>query len=73
VAEGRTALSGGLTLEELAGYLLKMGARDALNFDGGGSSGMVVRNEQVNTPPDGSERLIRSGLAVVRRQVRLPK
>ena len=47
VVDGRQPLSRGVTLEELAELLLALGAADALNLDGGGSSTLVVR------PPGG--------------------
>ena len=47
VVDGRQPLSRGVTLEELAEILLGLGAADALNLDGGGSSTLVVR------PPGG--------------------
>lgn len=47
VVDGRQPLSRGVTLDELAGILLGLDARDALNLDGGGSSTLVVR------PPGG--------------------
>lgn len=48
VVDGRQPLSRGVTLEELAALLLDLGAVDAVNLDGGGSSTLVVR------PPDGA-------------------
>lgn len=65
--EGRSANSAGLTLEELAAYLVKLGAKDAMNFDGGGSTEMVINNEIMNDPSDGNERPIRVGLGIFRR------
>ena len=40
--------SAGATLEELAKLMVKLGAYEALNFDGGGSSAMVINNTLVN-------------------------
>lgn len=42
--------SEGMTLPELTGLLEALGVRDAINFDGGGSSVMVVRGEAVSQP-----------------------
>ena len=67
VVDGRSSLSAGMTLDELARYLLRLGARDAVNFDGGGSSEMVVRGKIVNKPSDGSERAVSMGLGVFRK------
>ena len=64
VVEGRTQASAGLTLEELAGYMIKLGAAEAMNFDGGGSSEMVLNSKIVNYLSDGSERLVRAGLGL---------
>ena len=66
VVDGRSAYSSGVTLNELAEYLLKLGAVSAMNFDGGGSSEMVIKNKIVNTPSDGVERPIRVALGVLK-------
>lgn len=42
----------GMTLAELAALLRRMGATDALNLDGGGSTTLVVRGVVVNLPAD---------------------
>jgi exopolysaccharide biosynthesis protein len=43
-----------------------LGARDAINLDGGGSSTMVVRGEVVNRPSDRvGERPVSNGLFVL--------
>ena len=53
----------GMTLPDLADFLVAIGAVEALNLDGGGSTTMVVGNQVVNLPSDrlvrraGSERL----------------
>lgn len=65
VADGRTAQSRGLSLTELAQLMQEQGATDALNFDGGGSSTLVVRNRVINRPSDGSERAVASALLVL--------
>ncbi|MBQ9764176.1 MAG: phosphodiester glycosidase family protein [Phascolarctobacterium sp.] len=56
VVDGRSNTSRGLTLQELATYFLRLGACDAMNLDGGGSSVMVINGEIVNKPSDGRER-----------------
>lgn len=61
VVDGRNKDSAGLTLTELAQYFLRLGARDAVNFDGGGSSVMVVKGKVVNKPSDGRERAVSIG------------
>lgn len=65
VVDGRSSLSGGLTLTELAQYLLRQGAYNAVNFDGGGSSEMVIRGQVVNKPSDGKERRVSIGLGLI--------
>ena len=42
----------GMTLVELTDLLLALGAADAVNLDGGGSTAMVIRGETVNRPSD---------------------
>jgi hypothetical protein len=61
----RPAWSVGMTLPEAARLMLRLGARDALNLDGDGSSTMVVRGEVVNRPSDRvGERPVSNGLVV---------
>jgi hypothetical protein len=51
VVDGRREGSAeGMTLPELADLFLSLGATEALNLDGGGSSVMVVRGRRVNRP-----------------------
>lgn len=65
VVDGRSATSCGMTLSELAQYLIKLGAYNAVNYDGGGSSEMVIKGRIVNNPSDGRERLVSMGLGVM--------
>ena len=65
--------SDGMTLRELATLMLALGARDAINLDGGGSTTMVVKSPGsaspavVNKPSDAAgERAVGNALAVVR-------
>ncbi|PTQ13445.1 hypothetical protein CLG96_04975 [Sphingomonas oleivorans] len=44
--------SAGLTIEELRAVMRHLGARDAINLDGGGSSTLVLRSATVNHPSD---------------------
>ncbi|RMI46511.1 multidrug transporter [Streptomyces triticirhizae] len=68
--EGRQAHSGGTTLTELAVMMADLGAHNALNLDGGGSSTLLARlpgaagPELVNSPSDGAEREVPNGLAI---------
>lgn len=45
-------VSVGMNLRELAEYLLSLGATDAMNLDGGGSTTMFLDGRVVNTPSD---------------------
>ena len=64
VVDGRSNNSAGLTLTELATYMLRLGAREAVNFDGGGSSVMAINGQVVNKPSDGTERTVSVGLGL---------
>jgi hypothetical protein len=57
--------SAGMTLPEAARLMRSLGAVDALNLDGGGSSTMTVRGEVVNRPSDRVERAVSDGLFVM--------
>ena len=57
--------SAGMTLPEAARLMRSLGARDALNLDGGGSSTMTVAGEVVNRPSDRVERGVSDGLFVM--------
>jgi exopolysaccharide biosynthesis protein len=64
--DGRSENSGGMTLTELATTMRTLGAWDALNFDGGGSTTMVVGGVVVNKPSDPTgERAVGNALMVV--------
>jgi hypothetical protein len=64
--DGRRADSPGMTLEELTQYLESLGAVDALNLDGGGSTTMVLRGTLVNRPSDRTgERPVANALLVL--------
>lgn len=67
VVDGRQQHSIGCTLTELAELMREFGAVDAVNFDGGGSSEMIIRNKIINKPSDGRERAIGAGLGVFAR------
>ncbi len=64
VVDGRQSNSCGLTLEAWAKLLVKMGAKDAMNLDGGGSSALVVGGLLQNSPSDGRERSVGSALVI---------
>jgi hypothetical protein len=59
--------SEGMTLPELTQLLESLGATEALNLDGGGSSVMVLGGEAVSRPSDAEgERRVGNALAVLR-------
>lgn len=62
----------GVTLEELANLMIELGAKDAMNLDGGGSSTMVVRDYVMNTPSDGKERRVADAILVFTSLPQLP-
>ena len=62
----RPGWSVGMTLPGAARLMRSLGARDAINLDGNGSSTMIVRGEVVNRPTDRvGERLVSNGLFVL--------
>jgi hypothetical protein len=66
--DGRSENSGGMTLVELATMMRKLGAWQAMNFDGGGSTTMVIDGTVMNKPSDTTgEREVGNVLAVVRK------
>ena len=76
--DGRTTSYRGMTQTELAKLMISFGAFEAINLDGGGSTEMVVRDpwdtslDIVNSPSDGSERKMYTGLAVVKQLIENP-
>ncbi len=46
----RSGVDAGLAMDELADLLVSLGARDAINLDGGGSSTLVHRGHLLNRP-----------------------
>jgi hypothetical protein len=64
--DGRSENSGGMTLVELANVMRELGAWQAMNFDGGGSTTMVIDGKVVNHPSDKEgERAVGDALLVV--------
>jgi hypothetical protein len=69
VIDGRTSYSRGYTMVELATMMSALGAENALNFDGGGSSTMYSRTMTgemglINEPSDGHERKVANGVGI---------
>ena len=66
VVDGRQKeLSIGMTLDELAEYMLNLGCKEAMNLDGGGSSTIYLNGKILNSPSDGRARRIANALVVV--------
>jgi hypothetical protein len=66
--DGRSESSGGMTLGELADMMRKLGAWQAMNFDGGGSTTMVIDGLLVNKPSDKEgERAVGNALIIVKK------
>ena len=68
VVDGRQeGYSDGMTLPELTALLERLGASEAVNLDGGGSSIMVLEGVAVSRPSDESgERPVVNALGIVR-------
>lgn len=55
----------GASMVEAAQLMLWLGARQAINLDGGGSTAMVVKGKVVNHPSDGIERGVGDALLIL--------
>jgi len=69
VIDGRQDISRGYTMVELANKMIELGADEALNLDGGGSSTMVALNRKgtstiLNSPSGGVQRYVANGIVV---------
>ncbi|MGA8116766.1 MAG: phosphodiester glycosidase family protein, partial [Actinocatenispora sp.] len=68
--DGKQADSIGITVPEMARMMQEMGAYNAVNIDGGGSSTLLARRPGTddlaleNSPSDGTERPVANGLAI---------
>ncbi|MGV3620343.1 MAG: phosphodiester glycosidase family protein [Archangium sp.] len=66
VVDGRSSKSTGVSCRALSKLMLELGAWNAMNLDGGGSSTLWVKGRGVvNTPSDGVERVVGNHLAVI--------
>lgn len=54
--DGRTSISQGVDVEELADVMMDLGITEGFNFDGGGSATLWFDGEVINKPSDGQER-----------------
>jgi hypothetical protein len=75
VVDGRQSFSRGYTMVELAEMMIELGADEALNLDGGGSTTMVAhkpggRVAVRNSPSDGTQRKVANGLTISYRRPR---
>ncbi len=64
--DGRSSI--GMTLEELAGLMINLGAVEAMNLDGGSSTTMWIDGRVVNKPATGYEQYVSNALVVAPRQ-----
>ena len=60
-------LSVGMTLSELASYLVELGCLEAMNLDGGGSATLWYDGKVQNRPCDGYERPVANSLVVLKK------
>jgi hypothetical protein len=66
-------VSVGMALPELAELVLELGALEAINLDGGGSTTMVVNGKLVNVPSDQTgERAVSDAILLLPRGLRKP-
>ncbi|HZR19510.1 MAG TPA: phosphodiester glycosidase family protein [Verrucomicrobiae bacterium] len=61
-------LSVGMTLDELARFMVSLGCQEAMNCDGGGSATLWYEGEVRNSPCDRSEREIANCLVIVKKK-----
>lgn len=68
VVDGRQQTAQGIDLQTLADAFARWGCDAAINFDGGGSTTLVVKGEVVNTPSDPTgERPVSNALLIMQR------
>ena len=63
VSDGRTSVSEGLSLYELAEFMQSMNCTIAYNLDGGGSSTMVFNGEVINNPTTNGKSIKERGVS----------
>lgn len=61
-------LSVGMSFPELAAYMLRLGCRNAMNLDGGGSSTFWMLGNVINSPSEGKERPAANALVLVEKR-----
>lgn len=68
VVDGRQKkLSAGMTLDELATEMMRLGCEEAMSFDGGGSTTLWCGGSVRNSPCDGRERPIANSLVILQK------
>jgi len=63
--DGRQESGDGMSLQDLARVMIRLGCIEAMNLDGGGSTTMDVLGVVVNRPSDGRERPVADGVVVL--------
>jgi hypothetical protein len=71
--DGRADDDAGLTLDELAAAMVDLGAREALNLDGGGSTSLVCGGDLCNTPREEHGSPVPGGRAIATALVFAPR
>jgi hypothetical protein len=71
--DGRADAEAGLTLDELATTMADLGARDAINLDGGGSTSLVCEGRLRNRPREAHEVPVPGGRAIATALVFAPR
>jgi uncharacterized protein YigE (DUF2233 family) len=66
----RSRRNSGMNLPELADLMRRLGAKDAVNLDGGSSTTLVVGGRVVSALPKGGERTVSAMLVATRRTAR---
>jgi hypothetical protein len=62
----RSSWSIGMTTEQLARLMVRLGATEAVNLDGGASSQVLIRGRMQNRPAPGARRVVVSALIIRR-------
>lgn len=71
--DGRQGISRGIALPDLAEWMKSLGAVNAINLDGGGSTTMSIKGLVVNSPSDSNERPVANSLLVFAEQPEIDK
>jgi exopolysaccharide biosynthesis protein len=67
--DGRQRISDGMTLPELAEFMLQLQCEEAMNLDGGGSAAIWLNGKIMNKPCYGHERNTGNALVLVEKKV----